>query len=222
MWNLQGEPREQHNLVITREWNSYLEPTLAVDNLEVAQFIYMLTEHEKLRNVIDTMTTKAVLILGRFSDEREPTLHAIMSELRQDDYIPIIFDFDKPDSTTFVTTISTIARMVRFVVADFTDPKMVPVEVQHIADTGAAVPILPIRMSTEKEEGEHPVLIGLRRTHGWMILDTFWYDSTSDLITSIKDLIEPAKAVAQEAIQGDRERSEKIVQAIREKRQRGG
>jgi hypothetical protein len=58
---------KQQNLVIT----GYGEPEITVDNLEVVQFIYLLLHNEKIRDVIDTITSKAVLILGRFTNDRQ-------------------------------------------------------------------------------------------------------------------------------------------------------
>jgi hypothetical protein len=48
------------------------------------------------RDVIDTITSKAVLILGRFTDERKAVLDALREELRKRDYLPILFDFAVP------------------------------------------------------------------------------------------------------------------------------
>ena len=61
-WNLQLEGAQQSDLVIT----PYNEPEITVDNLEVPQFIYLLLNNEKIRDVIDTITSKVVLILGQF------------------------------------------------------------------------------------------------------------------------------------------------------------
>ena len=52
--------------------------------------------NQKVREVIDTITSKAVLILGRFTDERKAVLDALRDELRKRDYLPILFDFEKP------------------------------------------------------------------------------------------------------------------------------
>jgi hypothetical protein len=52
------------------------EPIITVDNIEVAQFIYLMLHNEKIRDVIDTITSKAVLILGRFTGERKAVLDA--------------------------------------------------------------------------------------------------------------------------------------------------
>jgi hypothetical protein len=40
------------------------KPAITVDNIEVAQFIYLMLHNQKIRDVIDTITSKAVLILG--------------------------------------------------------------------------------------------------------------------------------------------------------------
>ena len=37
----------------------------------MAQFVYLLLNNAKIRDVIDTVTAKAVLILGRFKGERK-------------------------------------------------------------------------------------------------------------------------------------------------------
>jgi hypothetical protein len=69
-WNLKTERAKQENLVITSE----NEPAITVDNIEVAQFIYLMLNNQKIRDVIDTITSKVVLILGRFTAERKAVL----------------------------------------------------------------------------------------------------------------------------------------------------
>ena len=63
----------QSSLVIT----SPDEPVITVDDMQVAQFIYLLLNNENIRSFIDTITSKVVLILGRFSEQRKPILDAI-------------------------------------------------------------------------------------------------------------------------------------------------
>jgi hypothetical protein len=84
------EGTKQQNLIITRE----NEPAVTVDN--IAQFMYLLLHNEDVRDVIDTVNSKAVLILGRFTDERKTVLDALREELRKRNYLPILFDFDVP------------------------------------------------------------------------------------------------------------------------------
>ena len=61
----------------------------SVDNLEVAQFIYLLLSNAKIRHVIDTITSKVVLILGRFTPERKNVLDAIREQIREISYVPV-------------------------------------------------------------------------------------------------------------------------------------
>ena len=107
------------------------EPTITVDNIEVAQFIYLMLNNEKVRDVIDTITSKAVLILGRFTDERKAVLDALRSELRKRNYLPILFDFNVPATRDITETVSLLARMARFIIADLTDPSSIPKELER-------------------------------------------------------------------------------------------
>jgi hypothetical protein len=88
--------------------------------------------NQKVRDVIDTLTSKAVLILGRFTDERKAVLDALREELRMRDYLPILFDFEKPRSRDTDETITLLARMARFVIADISDAKAVLQELRAI------------------------------------------------------------------------------------------
>jgi Pentapeptide repeats (8 copies) len=72
-WDLKLEGARQDNLVITPRRD---QRKITVDNLEIAQFIYLLLNNERVRHVIDTITSKVVLILGRFTPERKVVLDA--------------------------------------------------------------------------------------------------------------------------------------------------
>ena len=136
VWNLKLEGVQQRDLIITRDD----EPVITVDNLEVAQFIYLLLHNEKIRDVIDTITSKAVLILGRFTPERKALLDALREELRHRNYVPILFDFDKPKSKDVTGTVETLARMARFIIADLTDPSSIPHELATIVPSLRTTP----------------------------------------------------------------------------------
>jgi hypothetical protein len=138
-WGLKLEGTKQQNLVITKED----EPTVTVDNLEVAQFIYLMLHNEKIRDVIDTIGKKGVLLLGRFTDERKAVLDALREELRKRNYLPILFDFDVPATRDITETVSLLARMARFIIADLTDPSSIPKELEAIVP-GLAVPVQPL------------------------------------------------------------------------------
>jgi uncharacterized protein YjbI with pentapeptide repeats len=91
-WDLTLKETTQNALVITPCDQS----TITVDDLEMAQFIYLLLTNAKIRRIIDTIMSKVVLILGRFTRERKLLLDAIREEIRKRGYLPILFDFDKP------------------------------------------------------------------------------------------------------------------------------
>jgi hypothetical protein len=88
-WGLKlSNKTEQRNLIITKR-STPPEPEITVDDVEVAQFIYLLLNSQKIRKVIDTITSKVVLILGRFTDERKTVLDALRDELRKHNKLPI-------------------------------------------------------------------------------------------------------------------------------------
>jgi len=164
-WGLIVRDTNQTNLVITPA----NEPRITVDNLEVGQFIYLLLHNEKVRQVIDSVTSKLVLVLGRFTKERKPVLDAIREELRKSNYLPVIFDFDKPANRDLTETVSILAHIARFVVADITDARSVPQELDRIVPALPSVPVQPLLASTAVEYGmfEHfkryPWVMELRR-----------------------------------------------------------
>lgn len=103
-WDLNLDNSVQKNLIITKSD----QPTITVDNIELAQFIYLMINNDKLRDIIDTITSKVVLILGNFSPERKIILDEIREKLRHHNYIPLMFDFEKPLSRNFTETIQAI------------------------------------------------------------------------------------------------------------------
>jgi hypothetical protein len=147
-WDVDISEANQLNLLITRSD----QPTITVDRIEVAQFIYLILNNNKLRDVIDTITSKAVLILGRFTPERKAILDSIRTELRRRNYLPIVFDFDKPDSRDLSETVSTLAHMSRFVIADITHARSIPQELKIIVPNLPSVPVQPLLNKTIDNE----------------------------------------------------------------------
>jgi len=194
-WDLKiSQETKQFNLVITKSD----EPVITVDNLEVAQFIYLLLNNEKIRHVIDTITSKVVLILGRFTEERKNVLDSIRDELRNRDYLPVVFDFDKPASRDLTETISTLAHMSRFIIADITDAKSIPQELQTIVPNLPSVPIQPLLLGSATEYGmfEH-----FRRYP--CVLEICRYHDPVELIQSIQTkVIAPAEEMAKALTEG--------------------
>lgn len=189
VWGVKLEGTKQENLVITPPH----EPTITVDNLEVAQFIYLLLNNKKIRDVIDTITSKVVLILGRFTPERKIILDAIRDELRKRNYTPVLFDFEKPASRDFTETVRTLAHLSRFIIADLTDPSSIPQELQSIVPD-LEVPVQPLLLEAKRE---YSMFVDFRK-HDW-VLPTYLYKDRESLIVSLQDeIIEPAEKKARE------------------------
>jgi len=184
-WSLKLEGAKQQNLVITR----HDEPAITVDNIEVAQFIYRMLHNQKIRDVIDTITSKVVLILGRFTQERKPVLEALREELRQRKYLPILFDFEKPRSRNTDETITLLARMARFVVADISDAKSVLQELRAIVPDLPSVPVQPIILAMQEEPGMFDFYRNFRS-----FLNVHRYASQEQLIADLGEkVIRPAE-----------------------------
>ena len=177
--------KDQSNLRIT----SSQEPAITVDNLEVAQFVYLLLSNEKIRSVIDTIGEKGVLILGRFTEERKKVLNAIRNRLRELGFVPMMFDFEKPTQRDFTETIKTLAGLSRFIIADITNPKSSPLELQALMPD-YMIPFVPILQ--EKEE-PFAMFQDLTQKYGDWVLDVLKYDTADNLLSVLdRAVVRPA------------------------------
>ena len=185
VWDLVGEFGEQEDLIVTRSD----QPIITVDSIKIAQFIYLILNNEEIQNAINTFTSKLVLILGRFSPpERKKILDGLRIKLREFDLLPIVFDFERPTDKDFTETVKTLAGLSYFVIADVTNPKSSPLELQ------ATVPDYQIPFVPIIQQGERPfaMMVDLQKKYNW-VLDTLEYDSLDTLIAALKPaIIDPA------------------------------
>jgi hypothetical protein len=181
IWGLRGTPKSQVDLIFT----PVKEPPITVDNLQVAQFVFLIRNNPEIRNVIDTIGKKGVLILGRFSRERKAVLDAIREKLRQMGYIPMVFDFERPTDRDFTETILTLSGMCLFIIADITNPKSSPLELQ------ATVPNYMVPFATIIQEREKPFSMfrDLWNKHDGWVLKPVSYNSEVDLLMNLHKLI---------------------------------
>jgi hypothetical protein len=185
-WRVKLDNAEQQNLIITPRD----EPEITVDNMEVAQFIHLLLHNEKIRHVVDTITAKVVLILGRFAGERKAVLDALREELRKRDYLPVLFDFEKPHSRTTDETITLLSRMARFVIADLSDAKSVLQELRAIVPDLPSVAVQPLILIPQEEPG----MFDFFGSYPW-VLEPCRYDSQERLLANLKkSVVDPAEA----------------------------
>jgi hypothetical protein len=186
-WRLKLEGAKQQNLVITRAD----EPEITVDNIEVAQFVYLLLHNEKIRDVIDTIGKKGVLLLGRFTEGRIQILERLREKLRSLGFVPLVFNFDKPETKDFTETVRLLANLSHFVIVDITNPRSTPLELQ------AAVPDYMIPFVPILEEGQDPfaMFVDLQNKYDWVLEPVIGYSSVDRLIEVLEDkVVRPAEA----------------------------
>jgi uncharacterized protein YjbI with pentapeptide repeats len=188
-WDISLINTNQRDLCITPPGLS----RITVDNLEVAQFMYLLLNNKKIRDVIDTITSKVVLILGRFTPARKATLDALRDALRKRNYLPVLFDFEKPMNRDLTETVSTLAHLARFVIADLTDPRSIPQELTAIISL-QSVPIRPLLLGSQQEWAMFHDLA--RRIQ---VIEPLHYTSDEMLLTLVDSaIIDPAEKKAKE------------------------
>jgi uncharacterized protein YjbI with pentapeptide repeats len=184
-WSLKGTPSQQRDLIITAD----NKVEITVDNLQLAQFLYLVIDNRNFREIIDTVTRKIVLILGRFTPDRKVVLDTLRTELRKHNYLSVLFDFDGPVSKNISDTISTIAHLSRFIIVDISDPKSVPQELVLVARLLNNVPIQPIIEKKQREYGMFDDFLDCSS-----VLELFRYEDLDDITKSLPDkIIAPAE-----------------------------
>ncbi len=182
-WNVLLDQTIQSNLIITPK----NEPTITVDNLEVAQFIYLLLNNPKIRQTIDTITSQVVLLLGSFPPGRKEVFDALSNALRSQKYSPVVFNFEGTNNKDFTATVRTLANMARFVLIDLTD---LDYAVREIADDivpRCVVPIRPLLLQGSQRQ-EYELFRGLQHKHRW-VLAPYRYKDLPDLQISFQEKI---------------------------------
>jgi len=106
--------------------------------------------------------------------ERKAILDALRNKLREYNLLPIVFDFGRPTDKDFTETIKTLAGLSHFVIADVTNQKSSPLELQ------ATVPDYQIPFVPIIQEGESPfaMMANLQTKYNW-VLDTLSYRRVS-------------------------------------------
>jgi hypothetical protein len=149
VWDVKLDHAVQQNMRIT----DFEQPVILCDSLEIGQFLHLLLTNARLRGIIDSITSKVVLILGRFTPDCLPFLQLLRERLRTHNYVPVLFDFEKPVSRDLTETVSTIAHLARFVVADISQPRSVPQELMAFSRSLLSVAIQPLLRAGEEPYG---------------------------------------------------------------------
>ena len=205
-WDVQLAGAIQTGLVITPGDTAQI----TVDDLEVAQFIHLLLTNRKIRNVVQSVTSKAVLILGRFSERQKPVLDALHAALRdRHNLVPILFDWEPSENRDLTETVLLLANMCRFVIADVTDAKSIPQELSLIVPNLPSVPVQPIILASEHE---YAMFEHWRKFPA--VLPEYRYESQPQLLetlgTRVLDPIERWEQASDKAAAKERQMREEI------------
>jgi uncharacterized protein YjbI with pentapeptide repeats len=186
VWEVDVEGARQENLVITPA----NQPEVVVDDLEVAQFVHGLLNHRKLRKAIMAVSARGVLLLGRFRDEGLELLQAAAQALRTRGYLPMLFDFDRPDDRSYTETVMVLAGLSRFIIADLSGPS-VPQEL-YATVPHFKVPFVPILEAGRAPHGMAPDLF----EYPWVITPVVRFDDRGDLLENLEaQVVRPAEAM---------------------------
>jgi uncharacterized protein YjbI with pentapeptide repeats len=175
---------------------------LPVDDLETAQLLFFLlrNRNENITKLIDAMSRQIVLILGRFTPKRKAVLNKLRDHLRDKKLIAILFDFEPPRKRDFTETVSTIAHLARFAIADLTDASSIPQELQRIVPSLPSLPIQPIIQARKKTYAMFRDFGGYRS-----VLRPFPYRDPAHLLKSLDEhIIAPVEKRANEIQQARR------------------
>lgn len=129
----------QRGLVISEEGTG-----VTVDRLDIAQLLHLVMDNRNLTHIVSALTSRLVLILGRFVAPRMEILRFVASIVERHGLIPVIFDFDAPGSRDMTETVGALAHLSALVIADLTDPKSVPQELSTIVPSLPSLPVIPI------------------------------------------------------------------------------
>ncbi len=185
-WGADFKGAEQSSLRIT----DLGESLVVVDDLELAQFTYLLLQNRSLRDIITTIEANIVLLLGHFPEGRDWILDEMRGKLRRRGYTPILYDSEPRRGREVIETMWTLARMARFVVADFTDAMSVAHELRAVVPELPNVPVQPM-MAAGQDEGK--VIDQLTRDRS--VLTLYRYRDAETLIGALDERIfAPAEA----------------------------
>lgn len=144
-WGVETDANTRQDLIVGINANDRTAPLRAYD-LRTAQLLALMLDAAGVRTVINSITSKLVLILGSFSPAEKEVLDALRLSLQRSGYVAVVFDFERPSERDYAETVMTLVGMSRFVVADFTNAKEVRAEVAQARRQYKRVPIIPIAL----------------------------------------------------------------------------
>jgi hypothetical protein len=113
-------------------------------------------------------------------------------------FAPGWFDFSVPATRDITETVSLLARMARFIIADLTDPSSIPKELEAI------VPHLAVSVQPLLEGASRPYAIFKDYWKYDWVLPVCWYEALEPLLATLAEkVIAPAEGKVK-ALEGRR------------------
>jgi len=116
---------------------------------------------------------------GRFGGDGLEALQAVAATLREEQYLPIVFDFDRPQDRSSTETIKTLAGLSRFMVADLSGPS-VPQEL-YATISHFKIPFVPILEAGRKQFAMAADLL----EYPWIVRPPVVFGSTDELVSLV-------------------------------------
>lgn len=102
----------------------------------------------------------------------------------------MVFNFDKPESKDFTDTVRLLCGLSHFVIADLTNPRPAPLELQATVPD-YMVPFVPI---LQQGEQSFSMCIDLQNKYDWVLQPVIAYPSVDRLIDVLEEkVIRPAE-----------------------------
>jgi hypothetical protein len=120
-------------------------------------------------------------------------------EVRQRHYVPILFDFDIPASRDITETVSPLARLAQFIIADRTEPSSIPKELEAIVPH-LAVPVQPLL------DGDRPYAMFKDYWKYDWVLPVHRYEGLEELLGALTDKVIAPAEVKMNDLAGKRRR----------------
>lgn len=188
-WSIRTDADTEQDLIVAAGKDG--DAPLRAHDLHTAQLLALMLDGTGVRRLFDSVTSALVLILGSFAPAEKPVLDALRVALNKRGFVAVTFDFERPSGRDYMETVTAIAALCRFIVADFTNAKEVRAEVSQVHAQYRRVPIIPIA----KVGARLPVtmvnvfsaddLAGLVR-----------YADIDDLVSTLPSIIDQAEARA--------------------------
>ena len=154
-WNTRLDGAIQEHLALSRSpalAHSGPEPALTVDNLEAAQFLYLLAQNAYTSAIHSSLTRHIILICGQFTSERKAAYQTILPDLWERNYVPVFVDVLTLEAHTHIALINALIGISSGVVVDLSD----------VPHTGVmfprrSIPVQPVLMEGKVEREVFPM-----------------------------------------------------------------